>query len=788
MVDKLKEKLFKFGLFGAGADEFTNEELQNLLKQKWVEVVTREQLEKLRQSFTQVSLDQHKKNARTIAKSDKLREALKDKHIRMNTVEWKNYFCANFNFISKEYYFVFDTLITTDDFVAANDLRVRFGIDSKKMFYIIKKLTCLGYVEKSTIEGKLFIRYKKNADGTYHQPKTKNKKESININDHAQNVECTQLGDAHQQKYGFGLYIGVPLKVALTKILNESPSGVCSTDLQNKLGIRIKKAHKILMKYCAEYSESIKAVDEFEGKIRRVKFYNINEYVKNRENRRIRALSSSVEAEKSITMEDRVFAISQQLAAKKAFPLDKKNIIELQQRCGWRYNFDRRTLIRSVLKGGFKLYTRFVGSDQPRYVVARADIKENDPVVSGLFSVKTKMTAFEKNLLRFFVLSHRFIELDNGFEQSRVKRLLMFHAHICAFMRDRRVDMVEFDMDLIGSMCLTLYFQLTPVRKVNFRDDLMTSLEHKLESTVGAASSPEKTHENILESVTLKDCILLNMDPASCEDLAHKFKVASYKHYLADFDKFAIFEVKSGSTETVRKIDVDWSSVSSAIGREVHEPHVPYETRDALFHAVKSFREENFYNACFRYVCTTFAGEEFQFFKERLDAFRKRFPATYKESHTPDNVFRNEVKPLIVQIKKSLLNKKALSVSDLAQFDVCDVDRVFRMLSTERVVSGFRSLGLIRNVHLHDLFRKKIDINIDHLPGRCANGIVRDDYYHHFYNAVYYLIVTCGSIERDILLEKLGVLDAGELVEFLQVYPDVFEVLDLGGTFIVSLR
>ncbi|KAL0265580.1 UNVERIFIED_CONTAM: hypothetical protein PYX00_011292 [Menopon gallinae] len=820
MVDKLKEKLFAFGLFGTQARCFSEDELQSLLRQKWTEVVTKEQLEKLRQSFTQVSLEDT--CAKTLPKGMCLRDALADKYIRMNTIEWKNYFCPNFNFISKEYYFVFDMLITTGEPVSTNELRLAFGIEPKKMFYIVKKLATLGYVDKMNIDGKLYLKYRKNADGSYRQEKTKGKRVSINARDHSEegNAESGAFPEGGPDgTCAIGLCVGVPLIDTLKEMLVESRCGLCSVDVQRMLGISIKKAHKLLTKYCARNSDSIKAVNEFEGKIRRVKFYSIKEYAKSCEGRRQELLANAaVDTRHAITMEDRILAIEQQLRKNGAFPLDKRNVQEIQQRCGWKYAFDRRTLIRSALKGGFNVYTHVIGSDQPRYVVALPDVSEKDPAVTGLFSVKTKISEFEKSVLRFFVLNVRALELDNGFEPSRFRRLRMLHDYICNFMRESGLRQVPFNMDLIGCMSLSLYLRLVPIRKANFRDDLAAILEHNMDKiqaargrlenaiSIGApfqerremlsssleghctssdasagldsircpapdarmcsvGSLEEEAHtcsfkdvaSGILESVRVSDCMLLHGSEIRDEFLP-KFKISRYRHYLSDFEKLQIFKVMyEDGVESIAEMDVDWARVQDAIGHhDADDDYIPYEQRDSFFQSVRHFGEESFYNECFRYIANTYSGRELGIWKDRLDAFRKHTPSICPEVPRTDSDLRRDLRGLIIDIKRRLLKGEVLSLSSFKNHNAVDVEQALRMLSTDKIIAGFKSIGTLENVHLHELFRRKIEVDVGHLLfGYADAGVVRDDYYHNFYNMVYHAIITSGSIEKDILLKKV---------------------------------
>ncbi|KCZ74903.1 hypothetical protein H311_04127, partial [Anncaliia algerae PRA109] len=223
-IAALKERLFLCGLYGTKIETFTESELQVLITQSWVEIVSVEQIELLKRSFTQVSLLDHRRDFITSQENNFILEYFRGMIIRMNTIEWKNHLSVDFKFVNYKFYLILDLLLKRKEACEILELRKTFDINPKMMFYMIKKLSEVDLVEKI---GDEFIKIKRGGK----------KKEKVLEENHGQNIQ---------------FLMNFPYEGWIRKIIYESKNGVSSNELSKIAGIPIKMALKMLKKFEAK--------------------------------------------------------------------------------------------------------------------------------------------------------------------------------------------------------------------------------------------------------------------------------------------------------------------------------------------------------------------------------------------------------------------------------------------------------------------------------------------------------------------------------------------------------
>lgn len=513
----LKEKLFSCGIFGTSCALLKHEEILALLHEPWAEFITDEQIRELESSFTTVALDsqqlnileefeektksfnsdfenigstlhfsernfhqlsQNIKNMRPSPQPSQifnnfdfyqqnlLQQITQRYIVRMNTVAWKEYLTnGSFNFTSKEYYFIFDMLIRVNDEICVSEMRTTLNIDPKKMFYIIKKITSLGYVTRTERDSKVFVRICRDKHGMVSKGKKKEKKRSINSEDIVPLPSNTEEKD---KKIGSEILLGVPLVMQMKNLIDKSRNGVSSRDIEEKFGIKLKIGLKLLLRIADRKDGSIKTVEEFEGKIKRTKFYNVNELNKRKERKRRRIEAGEIEEiEDGIQHDDRVNAIEKLLQKKPAIMLDKEVFKEFQMILGTKYNFDKRTIVNAAKKAGYNVFKVPQDISGPKFVIARPNIQESDPIIQKLRPVQSKavnLTQFQKNVHKFFVLSNKFTEVDNLYQVSLSVRLNI----LINFLSNVNKNNFVLDCDLLGEMPIYTFFQLISFKKPKF--------------------------------------------------------------------------------------------------------------------------------------------------------------------------------------------------------------------------------------------------------------------------------------------------------------------------------
>ncbi|KRH92778.1 hypothetical protein M153_2776000201, partial [Pseudoloma neurophilia] len=546
---ELKEKIFSRGIFGAYCTFLKDSEILTLLYEPWAEFVTEEQIRELESSFTTMALDskqseilkkfeiarkklngdclsselsqidtlcskpisisspfivlrdEQKNNQLNLLKNYTIKEMSLLKQIttnfivRMNTVAWKEFLTnGSFNFTSKEYYFVFDMLIRVNNTILVSEMRTTLNVDPKKMFYIVKKINDLGYIDRIEQEGKTFVRIRRDEYGNVIKGQKKEKKRSINSED---NIQPEISEPVIHQRIGSEFVIGVPLIVQMKTLIDKSRNGISSKDIEEKFGIKLKIGLKLLNKIADKFSESIKTVEEFEGKIKRTKFYNIDELNKRKEKNRLKIEKGEENLNgEGITFEDRINVINQLLSTKTAFLLDREIYQEFQTILGVKYNFDRRTIVNAARKGGFNVYRLPQGNSGSKMVIARSDITENHPSIRKFIQTKKNdqnLTPFQKNVYKFFVLPIKSTEIDNLYQLDSTIRLNIF----INFLNTISKVEFEFDCNILENMPIYTFFQLVSIKKSKFVLDLIDILRkpqiYKVENQV---SKPTKQKEN----------------------------------------------------------------------------------------------------------------------------------------------------------------------------------------------------------------------------------------------------------------------------------------------------
>lgn len=520
---ELKEKIFSYGIFGVQCASLDIYEILALLYEPWTEFVTDEQIRELESSFTTIALESKQsaiiekieltstghRDDTSINLSDNvnidysnginidaisskypwlnihllrhfnyvsqcvLRELTSNLIIRMNTVAWKEYLTNNsFNFTSKEYYFVFDMLIRINHSILISEMRVALNIDPKKMFYIIKKINSLGYIDRIETDGKIFIQMRRDSNGIVIKGKKKLNKRSINSED---NIVFSE--EKIDKKIGSDFVLGVPLIMQIKKLIDKSKNGISSKDIEEKFGIKLKIGLKLLGKIADKYDESIKTVEEFEGKIKRTKFYNVNELNKRKEKKRLKIEKGEKDSDlEGITYEDKLQVINRLLSKRPAFLLDKEIYQEFQTALGVKHTFDRRTIVNAAKKGGFNVYRLCQAHSGAKIVIARNDIPADHPSVKAFEQFKkidNNLTVFQKNLYKFFVYPTKATEIDNLFQTNQITRLNI----LLNFLNNIQADEFFFDCDILEEMPIYTFFQLVSFKRPRFLLELLESLK-----------------------------------------------------------------------------------------------------------------------------------------------------------------------------------------------------------------------------------------------------------------------------------------------------------------------
>ncbi|KAF7683287.1 hypothetical protein TCON_1502 [Astathelohania contejeani] len=769
-----KEKIFQMGVFGDRISLLTYDELKEIYKEPWVEVITEEQRCDLRAAFTPLMIRKtQNKMLREYVESPsmELRRKLNNLYIKMNSLEWKNYLTnSSFQFTTKEFYFVFDILIRRKEMVPIQEIRTEFGITPKRMFYMIKKLEDLGYITRRGNDKKVSVMINRDPEGYVFKGTRKEKRKSINEADNVgenpvDNLPCTKL------------QIGTPLFYQVKKIVEQSRGGVSSKDLEKLMGIKLKLGYKLLTKL-ADKNESIKTVDEFEGKIKRTRFYSIEGLLRAREEQKKRLLNMEVMDGTPVTQEMRIDAIERILLTRPAFVLESKIFDELAHLLGITHRLDRRTIIRAAQDGGFNVFrVEKKGSAQSRYIIARNGISEHNPIVQGLIQPETEVienqNEFQQNIYKFFVEDKHGLEIDNGYEPSHTKRLKMFYEFICQEMTIKMIRSIVFDLDLIGEMTIELFMALIPFSNVGYRGYISQLLKDKNEEQgfqmkLNGWSNWKKDHP-----------------------FSYKFDLKNFDYFLKDFEIYRLLGVEVGLRTKLHKLSVTENIWVDIAKDEKKEAAFGIDRRLQFYDAVKNFPEEDFYNMCYSFIYEKYTDIELLYMKKRLDAFRKICPSIISAPRIikdlPPKLFKT------YKMIKNMIIEKNKVVFDTATMNYSDLEIILQNLASQRIISNYRTMNDLEKVCGSDLLRKKLK----HRVNSCAfteeiyyvsEFRKRDPYYDHFFEPIYHLLISEGSMDVNALLKHIAIMTISELEEFLEVFKDIFEEVKIEGMRIIGLK
>lgn len=899
-IDELKERIFSYGIFGVHCATLPDDDLLILLNEAWVEFVTQEQIKELESSFTTIALEskqkelfnlfENKKNELLNSKNtnsemtesnydqltvhlnfdynqenmryngyngtfDKLSfpiscllRNITDQYIvRMNTVAWKEYITnGSFNFTSKEYYFVFDMLIRVNDFISVSDMRTTLNVEPKKMFYIIKKLTLLGYVDRIEQENKIFVRIKRDSNGKVLKGKIKQKKRSINSED---NPDLEEKRSSTEKIIGTDLLIGVPLIMQIKKFIEKSRTGVSSKDIQEKFGIKLKIGLKLLNKIADKMDGSIKTVEEFEGKIKRTKFYNVNELSKRKERKRLKIQAGEQSLyEEGVTLEDRIEVIKEFLSKKKAFLLDKDTFQEFQNILGCKYTLDRRTIINAATKGGFNVYKLAQTSTGAKIIITRKDVHEDDPAVK-IFEHQKKQfrkltTVFQSNVYKFFVLSNKFTEIDNLFIPCLRKRISIFRN----FLESIQEDTFNFNFDIINKMSIYNFFQLISFKRFHFLEDLIEMLKsseiekennrmdytHFLQNdtltspmnhtnltlqdiTRDEISFGDRMHNGVCQNhnshqqnkinvshleilgistdldtlrilqYPMKKILEFDLPTEMVKLLRIKFELKPFIVYLRELEKDKVIELKIDSTEILVKKTKNNFFKLITYASDLFDNYLNIVEREAFFEKIINIRESRFHKECLFIINRDYDENKRKTLLLRLSAFKKQFPISIKSEELKKDFLPSLLENDYMKVKKDLIFYDKI---DFEMYKYDDLEIILKFMRNRKIISYCNET--YENIQLSSHFIKKMSIKYDHIICTDVKDRNQDNqmyqYQLKYFDMIYYNLMKTASCEINKLSDMVNILESFELLSFFDYFTDYFSVENKNGKYYVSIR
>jgi len=762
-MDALKEKIFQFGIYGRALVLMDSNELEAIVDKPWTEVVGRDCIERLKKEFTTDCL-RKTSNRTTMAE-----HSHGDLVVRMGTLAWKDYLTSGaFNFTSKEYFLIMDLLITSKEYIDNVGMR-KLGLDPKKSHYCINRLASKGFIEYKPAEGdekKSFI-YKVRV--IIDENGAVSRCTSIKKGD-ACKLDCDERKRMFEYRMELGLYDNIREMIATKR------SGIITEDLKERLGISSKIGYKLLNKIFNKEKEMVRN-REFEGRVRRYR-YCLPE-TQGGSKQQIEENSATVH----MTSEKRIDAIKKLMAMSPILQLDKQTYEKLQEMTGWKYEFDRRTIIRAAIHAGFKIYKK-KGKDSKcsRYVIARNECIESEIRVQDASDTgnEESMTEFQRRVYNIFVNSPKFVEMDNGYAAVKGERLRMFHEFLASKMKSGDEQLV-FGWDVIKQMRVSLLLSVIPFNRIGLRESLCNVFKsERNNSDVGAMD--KEVINVLLEKVSVGEMMEMKHSPSIKKLIRLKTGVGNFVSLLKQLKDWGVIDAEISCESIVirrvaNSIDVDIRGVDAKKHRGCAR-HVCFEKRMMFFEKMSAVDEELFYDEAYKYIYGVFSGEELDAMIDKLKVFK---------SDESDDGKQSSFERLYMGFKKNIIETGWLGTFDFSMNSVSEVKKVLKALSRDKIIANYKSVRRTEFVTPHESFARMMAKKHDVFRFKGYHEHKGMGYFSHYFDLVYYTLATSGSLEIGELLSRVKFLAVFEMELFLCEYRSVFKTNVLNGTRIISL-
>ncbi|TBU18090.1 hypothetical protein CWI42_091770 [Ordospora colligata] len=762
-MDALKEKVFQFGIYGCALALMGNNELERIVDESWVEIVDKDCIERLKKEFTTECLRNTSNRAMMIEHKHE------DLVVRMGTLAWKDYLTSGtFNFTSKEYFLIMDLLITLKEYVDNVGMR-KLELDPKKSHYCINRLASKGFIEYKLAEGeekKNFIykvRVVIDENGAVTRCTSKNKKDA-----------CIPDSDGKKHMFEYRMELG--LYDNIREMIVRKRGGIITEDLKERLGISSKIGYKLLNKIFNKEKDMIRS-REFEGRVRRYRYCltDSEEYIKQQEEE-----SSAVH----MTSERRIDAIKKLMALSPILQLDRQTYEKLQEMTGWKYEFDRRTIIRAAILAGFKIYKK-KGKDSKcsRYVIARNECIESEIRVQDALDTgnEESMTEFQRRVYNIFVNSPKFVEMDNGYVAVKSERLRMIHEFLLNQMILNGDEQLVFGWDVIKQMKVSLLLSVIPFNRIGLRESLCNVLISERSKTDVNVIDKEVVN-GLLEKTSVGEIMEMKYSLGIKKLVRLKTGVGNFVSLLKNLKECGMIDAEISCEGIVIRrfrscIEVD------TIGTDIKKQrgctrHVCFEKRRIFFEKMCLVDEGMFYDEAYKYIYSMFNGEELDAMIDKLKVFK---------SDESDDGKQSSFERLYMGFKKNIIESGWLGTIDFSINSVSEVKKVLKALSRDKIIANYKSVRRTEFVTPHESFARAMTKRHDVFRFKGYHEHKGIGYFSHYFDLVYYTLATSGSLEIGELLSRVKFLATFEIELFLCEYRSVFKTNVLNGARIVSL-
>ncbi|KAF9764269.1 hypothetical protein NGRA_0705 [Nosema granulosis] len=770
-MDDLKKKIFKFGMYGKPINSLSNEELELLRNCNWVQFFYKEDLEQI-----QADIDYCPTTKVDFSNPQNIYARMVFSYFKRIVSKTKFKEISSFR--------IMNHLIVNEEFIKQTDLMQIGNVSAKKVSYILRTLRKYNLVDKKLIKNASYV--KMNLDGLFETFKKSN--------------DPPKIPTAYSRE--------VPIFIAIKNRLFASETGLISEDIKNAFGFGIKRSHMFLKSLASKYPDSIFVKNVFEGRSRKHLFV-----------RKEGAVNESLIKDKGlVTVDDRVRALRSLIRDKKWLTMCDKTCSQFRDILGIKHTPDRKTLIATAIKADLRVFNIKGIHPTTSYIIANKETSLMD-----IFSKREKPTKkdneYAKKIHSKYVKYVNFLVLDNLYEDKLPKRAeivcqMIFNAYglnPCILSDDFLLDQT-FDFML----------KIVPFYKVNF----VRKLEEEL-NACNISTLKKETNTSILQVLTIKDVLSSPIDDFSKREINEKIKTKTIlknlmepiwldcmKLYIRRDEYLEIINelkgtmnledtivydskiyinyspahktdlgvlLRSNSGDIVLKLTEDFNdNIQKRRKLDKSTFYVPYEDRLKLYQSACSVTsKQEFENLVVRYIQTN----KYVARQELIRFFKEKFGIIVEELTNEQNK-----EYLFTKIKHDLYTKEKTDTIEYNEYSHGQCQEVLNELhKTKYIKSTHRDLTL-ENIQLREEIKKRLDRKISLPISNLDSYVERDTVYNIYFNIIFDLLVISGTLEIGDLLAKANVLEHFELICFLKVYKDVFEMEDIDGCCLVSLK
>lgn len=820
----LKDKIFSFGIYGKSIEYLNNEEIDEAFQQPWAEFLTKEE---------------HEEFSRTLSTHVIQRKEIIDcpMVVKMNLIAWRKYiFGNNFVFTQKYYFLVLDYLLKRGDFVSLKELRDKFSIDPKTMFYLSKKLK-----EKEVIE--------ENNDGTKIKLREIVNREDI-VEERTDTHFCV---DMSQVIY----FNNVKFDDQLKGHIREAKDGLGSNDLQKILGVKNKYTLKILQRVCQKYPSELKMVDSIDYKHTALKCFSI-ENLDQRNRNKIKMIEENKEGmvgvtDKTLTSADRRMILRMLANEKTHYSLNKETLVRIRDMSGYPYTIDRKNLIENAKAEGLKVFkTKGHKNGVSSIIIALPHCDSS--ILTQYIQTERRERSDIENLERFIMKIEHCNILDNGHIDSHTENVATIYKELLSQQYghidiqtksiatiDKELRSVEYGaIKPINSMVLCResilnfkmksIWEIINVPKLNFRAECIHNVVMNNDFTdlkpftlyltpftyTDIDYMPSEMHINFIEPENYSSKIyLLNDKIKSAIEAFNFFTLVQFLDLLKDDNLKetlvnATLPVKfTRLIKTVNSLCRNKSQIEEALDEnglrilifknisKLHDllrnenlfkfqpTHLNFNKR-CKFLSLISIQAQGYLddNLVYKITSGNFNYVDQKELNKHYGCFLQKKPVEPGKHIPTVSSSSMQFGVLCVFFKKILLFQYNPRLDEIPEFNEISPEEILLYLKSKNISTGLSLKKSLSRISISKDFTKFYYFNTFQ-----SIKMPNDTLYYSVYERKLREIVTsCGSIDFDCLLERMKYMEALELDTFLQTHTDEYQENISNGFRIISLK